>query len=150
MMYTLGRSSLTRFLRRISFFPLKDPIFFELFVKNGNCYLTDTICKNKKLCNGTRGKFHSLILSAECRDNLNFRLSHSKPGDVIDLFESPIGINILLEDPNLIENKNINWKSLSLNSEQIVITVQQCQKKFAQINQFQFKIPTFYVLHLEL
>ena len=107
---------------------LKDPIFFELFVKNGNCYLTDTICKNKKLCNGTRGKFHSLILSAECRDNLNFRLSHSKPGDVIDLFESPIGINILLEDPNLIENKNINWQSLLLNSEQIVITVQQCQK----------------------
>ena len=102
---------------------LRDPMFFELFVPNGNCYLTETICRNKRLCNGTKGKYHSLILSRDCTEYLNAKLSSSIPGQVINLPEPPIGVNILLEDPNLLENKNVNWQSLSLHSEQIIITV---------------------------
>jgi hypothetical protein len=42
---------------------LQDPAFFEYFVVNAKAILTSTICPKKKLCNGTQGTYHSLILS---------------------------------------------------------------------------------------
>jgi hypothetical protein len=94
---------------------LQDPAFFEYFVVGGTCYLGDTICRAKRLCNGTRGKLHSLILSAQMEEYVQMQLSSLSFGDVITLLpDHPLGINISIDDIKVINNKRISWKSYPL------------------------------------
>ena len=103
---------------------LQDPAFFEYFVVNGKAILTGTICRKKKLCNGTQGIYHSLILSDTMEIYLKEHLLSASAGDVITLPDPPIGINIIIAN-DVINNDTMNWKTLSLEKERIVITIRK-------------------------
>ncbi len=102
---------------------LQDPAFCEYFVVNAKAILTNTICRKKKLCNGTQGTYHSLILSDTMETYLQEHLPlASFAGDVITLPDLPIGINIIIANQT-IQNDEMNWKKLSSEQEHIVITI---------------------------
>jgi hypothetical protein len=103
---------------------LLDPAFFEYFVVNAKAILTNTICRKKKLCNGTQGTYHSLILSDTMETYLKEHLPLAFAGDVITLPDPPIGINIIIAN-QIIQNNEMNWKQLSLEQERIVITIRK-------------------------
>ena len=71
-----------------------DAAFWEFFVESAPCYLTDTINKERGLCNGTRGKFHSLVLTSEQQEML--RIANRANQTIITLSSPPIGINIAI------------------------------------------------------
>ena len=85
---------------------MQDPAFWEIFVAGGPCYLNETISKTRRLCNGTRGKYHSMVLSDDNYKEFKFQSQNGKT--VITLSSEPVGINVLIEDENVI--KPINWK----------------------------------------
>ena len=95
----------------------KDPALFEYFVYNANIILNDTISKSKLLCNGTHGKCHSLVLTDEDTKWLENEMK-SSPEEIL-LPNPPIAINILIEDPKIVKNKNINWKQFSLEKKRL-------------------------------
>ena len=90
-----------------------DPSFWETFVVGGPCYLIDTISKKKKLCNGTRAEYHSIVLGRQGIDEFE---EQSLRGSIIVLSEPPHGINILITDKMVLGNENINWKEFNLRS----------------------------------
>ena len=96
---------------------MRDPAFYEFFVYNSNCDLTDTISKAKSLCNGSRAQFHSLILDTDNEPVFNIELNNSKPGDIIILQEPPLAINVVIDDPKITENNANDWRHLSLDKE---------------------------------
>ena len=51
-------------------------------------------------------------------------LKKAKPGDVITLVDPPVGINIKISDDKVVNNKEIDWSSMSLCKSSVVITVQ--------------------------
>ena len=103
---------------------LNDPAFYEYFVYDAVTLLLDTISRRKKLCNGTKGRYHSLILTEEQLIFLKQALKKAKPGDVITLVDPPVGINIKISDGKVVNNKEIDWSSMSLCKSSVVITVQ--------------------------
>ena len=102
-----------------------DPAFFEYFVTDGNITLTDTICKEKLLCNGTHAKYHSLVLKHKEKEWLEEIIDRSQAGDEIMLHEPPIAINILIENPKIIENERVNWQQVLLEINKVVITIRR-------------------------
>ena len=42
-----------------------DPAFWEIFVYNAPCYLSQTICKRRKLCNRTKALYYNIIIDDE-------------------------------------------------------------------------------------
>jgi hypothetical protein len=114
---------------------LQDPAFFEYFVVGATCYLGDTICRSKRLCNGTRGKYHSLILSPEMEEFLQIQVSHSSLsfGDVITLPDHPLGINVSIDDGKVINNSTMSWKNLSLDPDEFVFTVRPGTKQMSNL-----------------
>jgi hypothetical protein len=103
---------------------LQDPAFFEYFVVNAKAILTATICRKKKLCNGTQGTYHSLILSDTMETYLKEHVRLASAGDVITLPDPPIGINIIIANQT-IYNDMMSWKNLSLEHDRIVITIRK-------------------------
>ena len=84
----------------------EDPAFWEIFVKGGPCYLTSTICKKKKLCNGTRAKYDSLLLDDESLRE--FKRQAKEKRTVITLPHPPLGINITIDDNDIVQTRNWN------------------------------------------
>jgi hypothetical protein len=121
---------------------LQDPAFFEYFVVGATCYLGDTICRSKRLCNDTRGKYHSLILSLEMEEFFQMQLSHSSIsfGDVITLPDHPLGINISVDDAKVINN--MLWKKLSLDPDQFVFTVRPCAQRMSNLRPIPIHSPS--------
>lgn len=83
---------------------LEDPAFWDIFVAGAPCYLNDTVCKKKRLCNGTRGQFHSLMLDDEAQRDFDRQTGLGET--IITLSVAPQGINILIEDHNVVNNRN--------------------------------------------
>ena len=102
---------------------LDDPAFYEYFVKDADVLLTDTVCKNKKLCNGTHGRYHSLVLDEQQQVYLNQQLLMGKSGDVITLERPPLGINVKFINPKITDNNRIKWKGLTVVENEVVLTI---------------------------
>ena len=102
---------------------LKDPAFFEYFTKGAPCYLTDNVCRSKRLCNGTKGRYHSLILGDERKRYFDLVIAKAVAGDVITLPQCPLAINILIEDSKVVSNSVVNWDNLSLEEDSLVIPI---------------------------
>ncbi len=100
-----------------------DPAFYELFVFDANCFLTDTISKTKKLCNGSRAKYHSLVLSHDQEIELNEGLKNATAGDIVTLSQPPLAINVLIEDVNVTANAKVNWKIQSLDKTKVIVPI---------------------------
>ena len=61
------------------------------------------------------------MLTDEDREWLENEMKSSPPE--ILLPQPPIAINILIEDPTVVNNKDINWKQFSLEKNKVVIPV---------------------------
>ena len=77
-----------------------DPAFWELFVSNGPCYLTNTISKRRKFCNGTRAKYHSIILE---QDQLQLFQHQARSGKtIITLDRPPVGVKVTMDEEKIV------------------------------------------------
>ncbi|CAJ1954285.1 unnamed protein product [Cylindrotheca closterium] len=85
-----------------------DSAFWDFFVPEGPCYLTDTISKERKLCNGTRAEYQSLILD-DVQLSVYQHQVQNKDQTVITLSDPPLGINIKINDSGIIGATN--WES---------------------------------------
>jgi hypothetical protein len=114
---------------------LQDPAFFEYFVVGAPCYLGDTICRSKRLCNGTKGRYHLLILSSEIEEFVQIQVSHASLsfGDVITLPDHPLGINMSIDDGKVINNRAMSWRKLSLDPDKFVFTVRPGTKQMSNL-----------------
>ena len=79
---------------------MKDPAFYDFFVYDAYCHLTDTISK-KKCLYGTAARYHSLILDHDYGSKVARELNIAATGDVITLDSPPLAINILIDDPKI-------------------------------------------------
>jgi len=87
-----------------------DSAFWEIFVEGGPCYLTDTISKRRKLCNGTRATYHSLLLDEE--QIHDFQTQDSQGKTLITLHRPPLGINIRIDNTHI--TKADHWKEFRI------------------------------------
>ena len=108
---------------------LNDPAFWEFFVRDGPCYLTNTVCRKKRLCNGTRCKYHSLILTDSCQQIINHEMATARPGSIITLPEPPLGINISIANVANINRSNIDWENYSVDDKAIAVTIRRRDAK---------------------
>ena len=98
---------------------MQDAAFYEYFVQGAYGYIRDNICKQKKLVNGTRVEYVSLSLSQETEDLLHMQMATSQAGDVIELPEHPVAINVRLLN---LDAKQIQaWAHLTLVPNDVVI-----------------------------
>ena len=73
------------------------------------------------MVNGTKIQYVSLVLSANEQEFLALRLSSSQPGDIIQLHEAPLAINVKLLDVSSTEI--VQWSRLSLKPQHVVIPI---------------------------
>ena len=100
---------------------MQDPAFFEYFVQNAPGYCIDNICKAKKIVNGTKIQYKSLTIEEADQQWLQMKLNLSNPGDVIELPNPPISINVKLVDAR--PDDIIKWKHLTLHHNEVVIPI---------------------------
>ena len=81
---------------------LKDPCFYEYFVEGADAFLTENIQKDLGLANATAAVYHSLVLDEETRKEFDERLRKATPGEVIDLTNQPLAINMEIQMDNEI------------------------------------------------
>ena len=79
---------------------LQDPCFYEYFVPGAEGFVTKNIAKDASIVNGTKFRYHSLLIDPEWEQSLRDSLKHSKPGDVITLQHPPQAVNIAIEKPH--------------------------------------------------
>jgi hypothetical protein len=104
---------------------MQDPAFYEYFVQSAPGYCIHNLCKPKKIANGTRIQYHSLSLSDNQTQLFKLKLSNAKAGDIIELEEPPLSVNICLiqEETN---KKNISrWRHLTLIPGRVIIPILQ-------------------------
>ena len=82
-----------------------DPCFHQYFLTGAEGCLTSTVSKKLKLVNAQKFLFHSFCMAtAEKQEAANQQMYAAAPGDVVDLEEPPLFVNIALHPDDLGEN----------------------------------------------
>jgi hypothetical protein len=104
---------------------MQDPVFYQYFVKSAPGYCTQTLCKAKRIANGTKIQYHSLSLTKEQKTQFELKLLNAQSGDVIELEEPPLSVNVIL----VSEEKNAKlisqWKDFTLIPDRVVVPILQ-------------------------
>jgi hypothetical protein len=102
---------------------MQDPVFYQYFVKLAPGYCTENLCKAKRIANGTKIQYHSLSLTDNQNAILKLKLLDAKPGDVIDLEEPPLSVNVVLNDEEKNDNTIKQWRDLTLIPNRVIIPI---------------------------
>jgi hypothetical protein len=104
---------------------MQDPVFYQYFVKSAPGYCTENLCKAKRIANGTKIQYHSLSLSDEQNEMLKLQLFNAKPGDLIELTEPPLSVNVILVTEEKTKQKISQWKNFTLIPNRVIIPILQ-------------------------
>ena len=104
---------------------MQDPVFYQYFVKSAPGYCTQTLCKAKRIANGTKIQYHSLSLTKEENEKFQWKLQDAQSGDVIELGEPPLSVNVILVSEEKNAKMISQWKDITLVPDRVVIPILQ-------------------------
>ena len=79
-----------------------DSTFWEIFVYNAPYYLSETICKRIKLCNGTKALYYNIIIDNELANEYKEEVDRNSNNGIITLSNPPKSIELLINDRDVI------------------------------------------------
>ena len=86
--------------------------FWEIFVYDAPCYLIQTICKKRKLCNGTKELYYQIIIHDDQYNDYIEQLSRNVNNSIITLSKPPKAIELLINDKEIISYSKDWWDEL--------------------------------------
>lgn len=98
---------------------LKDPLFYDHFIKNMDGFITDNLNVSLMIGNGTKIKFHSLSFETmEDEKYLFDELKTSYPGKIITLMNSPKSVNVEIDTSVLSDEVKMKLQTLNIASQE--------------------------------
>lgn len=109
---------------------VKDPCFFEYYIAGADGFLTDNLCKQRRMANGTAIRYHSLVpANRNQKEQIESQVQSLPAGSIITLSEPPLAINVhlLAEETGRTERekkRNIAaWQNLTLVKDRVVVPI---------------------------
>lgn len=110
-----------------------DPCFYEYFVVGADGFLTENIQRDLRLVNAVAVQYDSIKFEQDDQAYLQARLDTAQPGDVIDMKNRPVSVNVVVQlDPKttpkhvLTALKEFSLRKSKRNAKSVILPIYAC------------------------